>query len=102
MNLSRGLTPYLLLGVLALGTGLGAALGVSEGKLVGRAEMKVACSSMDGGYQCLVSFPNISNPPKDFGQCMERIQAHDNPSGVVAFKKDARRAFLKCDPTGQG
>jgi hypothetical protein len=98
MSVSRSLTPYLILGVLALVVGLGAALGVAEGPVtfpaMAAAEMTctttvigdaatVQCRSAHSSLTHFFVFPK-KNIRKKFASCMTNALDRARPETLAA------------------
>ena len=98
MKLFRTLTPYLILGVLTLGVGLGAALGVAEDPVtfpaMAAAEMTctttvigdaatVQCRSANSSLTHFFLLPK-KNIPKGFASCMTTALDRARPDTLAA------------------
>jgi hypothetical protein len=105
--------PYLLLGVVALGTGLGAALGASQAPVTrspGASLAVVECGL--GHLETGINGPSFScdhdtftwpsKPPRGFDDCMDKTQLSEGiPNGVAAFERQVRIAISKCEAKGR-
>ena len=69
---SRGLTPYLLLGILTLGTGLGVGLGLSEASVTQAGTLEGITESIPFSFGSGMFVPNHS---KMFNACLAKVEA---------------------------
>ena len=130
MEAGRHLMPYLLLGILTLGTGLGVGLGLSEGPLTHTATMApywgpcstsrtqsgidVSCSaptievsahSWRKGTSLTTWFSSSVRLPNSFAACMTKTLNRVFPKGISSstaeFQNGEKIVYTACFPRGE-
>ena len=98
MPLSRRLTPYLLLGTLTLGAGLGAGLGLSQGPMTYSGARSGEANESTNPYKSSITIRFSGGPmiPTDSVDCVLKGLAEARPMGTAAFKRDVRTMLSKC------
>jgi hypothetical protein len=105
MSRRRGLTPYLLLGVLGLATGVGAALGVSQAPGTASAQVvNVPCAIFAGtthaGVLCspgTETFTYPLRPTEGFIACLTEGVPQVDTSSADAYQKGMRAVLSRCE-----
>ena len=105
MSRARRLTPYVLVGVLGLATGLGAALGVSHApETSSAAVVKVPCAIFAGtgnaGSLCgpgTKTFNYPLKPTEGFVACVTEGVSKVNTSSAADFQKGMRAILSRCE-----
>ncbi len=105
MSRRRRLTPYLLLGVLGLATGVGAALGVSKAPGTASAQVvHVPCAIFAGtthaGVLCgpgTETFTYPLKPTEKFVACLTEGVSRVDTSSADAFQKGMRAVLSRCE-----